>query len=238
MKLLAIETSSDFGSVALLGDAGIIGEVSWCREKSHSELLSMKIAHLLETYSQDLSKITNLTVGIGPGSFTGIRVAVNAARTLSYALNIPCSPFSTHEVLTFANGMHKEPILSLVPAHRNLVYVSIGRINSLNEIETLFAPAAIEIDHLPELVNSPMICVGEGFGEWNDVFAPELRANLLRPKGSVDVPKASVLAQMAVLNMPSRPPIGWKSIQGLYIRGSEAEEKLRDGTLQQQIKIV
>lgn len=238
MKLLAIETSSDFGSVALMGDEGIIGEISWCREKSHSELLSLKISQLLESCSLNISEVTQLAVGVGPGSFTGIRVAVNAARTLSYALNIPCWSFSTHEMLTFANSSHKEPILSLVPAHRNLVYVAVGRINSLNEVELLFAPSAIEIERLAELVHSPMICVGEGYNEWNDLFTPELRAKVARPKDSIDVPSAIHLAQMATLLMRSHSPMDWKSIQGLYIRGSEAEEKLRDGTLQQQIKIV
>src|SRR4051812_5424411 len=93
-QTLAIVTSGSTGSLAL-GHA----QVAWTKKAMHSELATVKLSELLNAGGRQLGEITRLAVNIGPGSFTGIRVGINLARSLAYGLGIPVASFNTLEVL-------------------------------------------------------------------------------------------------------------------------------------------
>ncbi|NJL25094.1 MAG: tRNA (adenosine(37)-N6)-threonylcarbamoyltransferase complex dimerization subunit type 1 TsaB [Calothrix sp. SM1_5_4] len=100
MNLLAVATSGPEGSLALARfDAGgnLVSsrEVRWRKKAMHSELATVKLQELLRDANTPLADLTHLAVNIGPGSFTGIRVGINLARTLAYGLALPCVRFCT-----------------------------------------------------------------------------------------------------------------------------------------------
>ncbi|WP_374031537.1 tRNA (adenosine(37)-N6)-threonylcarbamoyltransferase complex dimerization subunit type 1 TsaB [Bdellovibrio bacteriovorus] len=81
MKVLAMETSTAVGGVAIIVDGNIVAEETTLRQKTHSEIISPFTENCLLKAGLKLEDIDVFAVGQGPGSFTGIRVAANAGKT-------------------------------------------------------------------------------------------------------------------------------------------------------------
>ena len=99
MFTLALDTSTSQGGVAVLEGERVLSRIVWSREKSHSEFLTPNIETCLRDAGLEVRALDRIAVGRGPGSFTGIRVAINAARALAYALSKPVFTFDTMEIL-------------------------------------------------------------------------------------------------------------------------------------------
>src|SRR6187551_2046549 len=89
MWTLAAETSTPAGSVALFKDQTLVEEIKWEKENSHSERITLEAEKILNRAQIKFSDIDRYAVGLGPGSFTGIRVAVNFIRTLAFTFDKP-----------------------------------------------------------------------------------------------------------------------------------------------------
>lgn len=226
MILLALDTSTAEGSVAVLERDRLLATRKWSRKGSHSELLTHEIEECLKDAGLSPAKLEGICVGVGPGSFTGIRVAVNTARTLGYALSLPIFTYDTTELL--AEGVRKShlPAVTMVNAQKNAVFVSTFAIRADIWVRET-ALTMVEVDGLESLVPGPRLCVGDGFDAIFPLLTPTLVSNLVRDPNQSDFPSAEVLGRTAWRNRDSRPPLVWKDVQALYIRASGAEEKLK-----------
>ncbi len=222
---LTIDTSTSQGGLAVLKDGQVLAQRSWLREKSHSEMLTPTLEECLQEAGVRTHDLTRLVVGHGPGSFTGIRIAINAIRTIAFALKIPVFAYDTMTILTEQVTAIKRPVLALVNAHRNLLYVS--RFEPTNAKWSLVnGPKALTLEEIEALVEGPHVCVGDGYLEYADHFPPKLKKNLIRDSSLVDFPRADILG-----GLPDKiggPALDWNQVQALYIRASEAEEKFRE----------
>ena len=99
MKILAITTSSNNCSVAILEENSIIKELNIQNTKTHSETLMPLLKELLKQSNLSLDDIDYLACDIGPGSFTGIRIGVSTIKAISQIKNIPICPVSSLEGL-------------------------------------------------------------------------------------------------------------------------------------------
>lgn len=124
MKILAISTSSNIASVALLEDDNCIEELNICNERTHSEKLMPLIDELLKKNNITLSDINLIACDVGPGSFTGIRIGVSSVKAMAEAKNIPISACSSLEALAY-NVTGFDYICSLIDARNNQVYAAI-----------------------------------------------------------------------------------------------------------------
>lgn len=118
--ILAFDTSAAHCAAALSQGGALIGH---CREdmrKGQAERLFPMLEDLLSRHGASWSDLTALGVGVGPGNFTGIRIAVSSARGLAMGLNIPAFGVSAFEAL--ALGIDG-PVLALVPATAGNCYV-------------------------------------------------------------------------------------------------------------------
>ena len=122
MITLAIDTSTSQGGVALLGGEKVLARSIWSRGRSHGELLTPHIESALKETGQSLQSVERLAVGRGPGSFTGIRIGVNAARSLAYTLSLPIVAFDTTEILAAGVTRTDLPLITLLNAQMNLLF--------------------------------------------------------------------------------------------------------------------
>ena len=99
MKLACIDTSTFTESVALVDGAQLIGERNVRRPYGHASGLHADIDAMLSEAGWSLSDLEGIVVGVGPGSFTGIRVGMAAAKGLAYALEIPLYGVSSADAL-------------------------------------------------------------------------------------------------------------------------------------------
>ncbi|MGL4199437.1 MAG: tRNA (adenosine(37)-N6)-threonylcarbamoyltransferase complex dimerization subunit type 1 TsaB [Allorhizobium sp.] len=124
MIVLAIDTAGvDCAAAVFDSDTGkILGRVSETIGRGHAERLMAMIDEALAQARLSLSDLGRIGVTVGPGSFTGIRVGVAAARGLALALGVECVGVSTLEVLAQTASEPDRPILAAINAHRDEVY--------------------------------------------------------------------------------------------------------------------
>ena len=95
MKILAIDTSTPSGSIALLEDDQLIAESTTCIQKTHAERLLPSIKTLLDNIGTKLEDIDGFALAIGPGSFTGLRIGLSTIKGLAWSLKKKVVGFST-----------------------------------------------------------------------------------------------------------------------------------------------
>lgn len=225
MNVLALDTSTNQGGVAVLKNRDLLSRRIWTREKSHSEMLTANIEAALNESGVALKDIDRIAVGKGPGSFTGIRVAINAARTLAYANATPLFSFDTSEILAAGVPVTKTPLITGGNAHKNLIYLSRFE-EQAGHWARISGPDALTLKEIEELVTIPHLFVGDAYSEFVDVFPIELKQRFVRKDGLEDFPQPDVLGRLAATC--THKPLGWNELQALYVRSSEAEEKLRE----------
>ncbi|RXR34025.1 tRNA (adenosine(37)-N6)-threonylcarbamoyltransferase complex dimerization subunit type 1 TsaB [Flavobacterium piscinae] len=124
--ILNIETSTKNCSVALAKD----GEAVVCKEiaemgYSHAEKLHVFIEEILSEANLQFSDLNAIAVSQGPGSYTGLRIGVSAAKGLCYALDIPLIAVDTLEVLASQISIEEGLIIPMIDARRMEVYSAI-----------------------------------------------------------------------------------------------------------------
>ena len=123
MNFLSIDTSTKYSVVAIIGKHG---KVHGCRrlfEKGRADKLSALIAECLKRSDLEIGDVDYFGVGVGPGSFTGLRIGLSIIKGLSYALKKPCLVFSSLAAIAFNNAPYKNGRLCvMVDAKRSNVY--------------------------------------------------------------------------------------------------------------------
>ncbi|WEV60931.1 tRNA (adenosine(37)-N6)-threonylcarbamoyltransferase complex dimerization subunit type 1 TsaB [Streptococcaceae bacterium ESL0729] len=122
MKILAFDTSSKALSVALVEDDKLLGQLSLNIKKNHSITLMPAIDFLLSQLDMKASDLDRIAVAEGPGSYTGLRIAVTTAKTLAYALKCELVGISSLEAIAARLSFEKGLIVPLIDARRKNVY--------------------------------------------------------------------------------------------------------------------
>ncbi|MBK7462199.1 MAG: tRNA (adenosine(37)-N6)-threonylcarbamoyltransferase complex dimerization subunit type 1 TsaB [Betaproteobacteria bacterium] len=119
MLILALETSTELGSCALWRDGDIVERL--CPPgQSHSETLLPLVRELLGESGLKVAQLDAIAFGVGPGAFTGLRVACGIAQGLAVAANIPLVPVTSLEAMAEMTGA--EQVLALLDARMGEVY--------------------------------------------------------------------------------------------------------------------
>ena len=114
MSILSIDTSSQVSSVAVLSAERVAAELSMQGALTHSETLMPHIGTALEMARVKKNELEGIAVSIGPGSFTGLRIGLAAAKMMAYALHIPLIAVPTLEALahhTICEGVRLVPMM-------------------------------------------------------------------------------------------------------------------------------
>lgn len=252
--ILAIESCTAAGSVAVLFSADETGEKvlannEWMRSRSHAEVTTPALEDAVKI-SGGWNKIDILAVGIGPGSFTGIRVGLNAARTIAWSTNRPLIPIRTTDALIEAarsSGLSPRGniIVAVLNAQMGLNFAAWEIPSAANKAAgdliglRVSDPAAFDIATLAKelkALGKPITLIGETA----DTVAGELRDlglvvhRLTAPH--LDFPHALSVARLAARRLRIEADtkdasalvrmFSWQMTQPLYIRGSGAEEKM------------
>lgn len=211
MKILAIETSTLTGSVALLEDDSIIGEITLSVSVQHSERLMPAIDQLLCDASTKPSDIDLYAVATGPGSFTGLRIGIAAAQGLSLSQGRPVIGVSTLEALAFHGAFFPGLIVPLLDAYRGEVYRGLYRGGS-GSLEAIDEDRVTGIQPLIEELrrqDAEVLLLGNGAEIHGDQIQKALGKTTVAP-GPLRNPRASNVAFLALRKskeaIPREPP--------------------------------
>lgn len=241
MIIVGFESSTPLGGVSLLkktsSDFGSTPEIllaqSEFKTKSHSEVLNTFLQNLLDQSQLRLTDIDFFALGIGPGSFTGLRVSVNIVKTLAYSLNkkiIPINTLFNLAAVNFQKNPDVKKIRPMINAYKNMVYTAVYERDRKGHIHELKAPQVVRLQALSqELSNQPILCVGDGIRTYEAYLNAQMPYLILRTPECVDYPQVEMTALLAENELQSlrTRPMSWNEIVPLYIRASEAEENKR-----------
>ncbi len=119
--ILAIETSSDICGISFFENGTFIDSVDEEKSKQHAEVLPQLYKKLQSKTNFSLSNIDALSVSIGPGSFTGLRIGLSFTKGLAFSKNLPIIPISTMMALAY-NSRKFLPTLGIIHSHAKRVF--------------------------------------------------------------------------------------------------------------------
>ena len=227
MPILALETSTELGSCALLiGDQCL--ERTCPPGRPHSETLLPLIRELLAEAGLSFTQLKGIAFGVGPGAFTGLRVACGVAQGLAVAADLPLVPVNSLENLAEQSGL--DAVLSILDARMGEVYVAAYQRQADMYVQQgdiqVVPPAALP---LPD--GSGWQAVGNALGVYpalGDCLGaagiPHLPETLL--------PQAGVAARLALPRLQAGQGIDAALAAPLYIRDKVAKtvaERLSEG---------
>ena len=116
--LLAIDTATNAPSIALFTAQGILGEMTWQTREHHTRSLMPEITRLLARLDTHSRQVQAIAVATGPGSFTGLRIGLSAAKGLAYSLNAALLGVPTLDVTASACALQPLPVCAIMRAGR------------------------------------------------------------------------------------------------------------------------
>jgi tRNA threonylcarbamoyladenosine biosynthesis protein TsaB len=127
MVQLVLDTSTSIMTVGLANEAGMIGEVTTNLTNNHSIRLLPSIEWLMKQTDIKPTDLQTIAVGIGPGSYTGVRIGVTTAKSLAWSLKLPLTGLSSLQAIAIGAGSVSPYIVPLVDARRGQVYTGLYR---------------------------------------------------------------------------------------------------------------
>lgn len=124
MKILGIDTTTKFLSLGIYNN-GKICEYNIDLGRRHSDLLMVTIKRVLDSLGWQASEIDYFACGLGPGSFTGMRIGIATVKGLSFSLDKPVVGISTLDILAQNAGAINNTIVPIIDAKRGLIYCSV-----------------------------------------------------------------------------------------------------------------
>ena len=194
MNLLAIDTSTEFATVAVATQGEIYSEEQGS-QRQHAQLLLPMVEHLLASAELSFSQLDGIVFGRGPGSFTGLRIACSVAKGLAYAHDLPLFPVSSLASIA-ADVYHTEMeqfadanVLAMIDARMHQVYWGYFIGDSFNVLEQVSSVADIKL-----ALDKPLILAGLGFEQYASQLPAEVRARIV--KECTIFPKAASMIRL------------------------------------------
>ena len=164
MVLLAFETSAKAASVALFDGEKLLGEQYQNTGLTHSQTLMVMAQELLKQCEKTAQDVETVAVAAGPGSFTGVRIGVAAAKGFAWGAQLPLYGVSTLEAMALGLGMYEGIVCPVMDARRSQVYNALFRMEQGKCIR-LTEDRAIALEDLGKellALDQPVYLVGDG----------------------------------------------------------------------------
>lgn len=253
MYILALETTGKYGSAAVIREDGAVFSASSENEMNHlRDIISISDSAVRQAGISN-SDLTHIAASRGPGSFTGIRIGVTTARTLAQMLGIPCIAVSSleamaHRVLDAAINADCLYVVPLINARRHQVYAGVwtAAFTSDCEQQTLIAEQEERQYMIEELIGilhdliretgGKVFFTGDGIDAYGDIiFSSMEEGSYVLAGEEIRYQNAEDVAAVALSYAKAGRTVEYSELLPEYMRLSEAEMKLREGSLSDKI---
>lgn len=205
MIVLGIDTSGVSGGVALVTESSVVSEYILDVRRKYSERLMVALDFMLRESGLSLSDIAGVAVSRGPGSYTGLRIGVTAAKTLCYCLGVPLAGVSTLRAIAQAVAGLGVTAVPLIDARENRVYASayVFEPGEVRGVEVV-PESLTTIDEVIEWTNDlpgDVCFLGSGAIRHHEILRLRTRARLVltNPASSLCRPSDVALLGLAAL---------------------------------------
>jgi tRNA threonylcarbamoyladenosine biosynthesis protein TsaB len=191
MRILALETSTEYCSVALWQNGAITERCDLAVQK-HSEMLIAMLEALLRDAGLGIRDMDGIAFGKGPGSFTGVRIACGAAQGLAFGANLPVAGICTLEALAEASG--KEKVIAVLDARMGEIYhAAYEKRDGAWTVQS--EPRLCKPEEAPPLPGDAWFGAGSGFAMHGETLGGRYAGQLLGSDGAA-VPQAAAIAAL------------------------------------------
>jgi tRNA threonylcarbamoyladenosine biosynthesis protein TsaB len=213
MRLAAVDTSTALGSVALFEDGELVAEESQRVSNAHGESLLPMVSALFQRVGWKPRDVARWAVGVGPGSFTGVRIGVATGKGIALATGAELVGVTSLDAL--ALGIAGDLVVSVVAAGKGEVFAQAASSGSL-----LLAPFHVRIGDLTSRVaevagGRAVVVVGEAASQLD--WAALAGRVELRVEPPYDLPRASAVGRIAL----GRPAEDADALEPVYVRAPE-----------------
>lgn len=218
MRVLAVETSTLAGGVALLDGDRLVAEYVLDVSVTHSERLMATVERVLQDARWRAEELQGLAVAVGPGSFTGLRIGVSTVKGLAFALDLPVAAVPTLDALASRLPFAALPVCPVLNARQGEVYASLYRWDAgmHREWDYLALPAGA----LAARLAGPTIVVGDG-------AASIVSAHAIVGPPWLGVPSPAAVGCLGLERLRAGAVVKPAELAPLYLRPSQAELKRR-----------
>ena len=226
MLLLAFETSAKAASVALFQDGKLLGESYQNTGLTHSQTLMVMAQDLLTQCGHTPQAVTAVAVAEGPGSFTGVRIGVAAAKGFAWGSDIPCYGVSTLEAMALGLGAYQGYICPVMDARRSQVYNALFYVNRsiLSRCSDDRAIALADLKNELASLSEPIFLVGDGSTLTFTTLSGEIPGLVLPPEQKMH--QRAVGVGLAALQKIAAGETGdGNALSPNYLRLSQAERE-------------
>ena len=200
MKILGIDTSTPVGSVAVIDGDNLVAEHTLNIVQAHSSRLMPAIDTVLKWSDITADDLDGCAVGIGPGSFTGIRIGVATIKSVCYALDKPIVGVSTLEAVAYNLRWSNGIICPLLDARRSEIYGAIfqGGTEWQRLSEDLCLSIDAFLDRLDTRIspNCPINFIGDGLSTYGDAVREKLGEKADFADAIFNVPRGATIARL------------------------------------------
>ncbi len=227
MKILAADTSTISGSLALLDDENLRAEWTLSSAKTHNRRLLKSIESLLREAGWDLDAIDAFAVASGPGSFTGLRIGMSTMKVLAWARGKLYAAICSLDALALPFCLSTYPICTLLDARKSEVYCALYRPDGKGGLSLQIQYAAMSPSQLAgsliSKLSEPVIFCGDGWTAYRSVLRKKLGELVLEPPSYFHLIRAASIGELARRRFVKGEYDDPRSSAPLYIRPSEAE---------------
>lgn len=224
MSILAIDTATQVSSVAVASEARLFAEITMQARLTHSETLLPHMEQVLKMANVKKEDLDGIVVSIGPGSFTGLRIGLAAAKAVCYALKLPLIGVPTLEAMAWHYPVPGVRIVTLLDAQKGNAYRQSFRFHE----GLMEAQEEITVSSLPEVISScgamkeQVVLLGDVVPK-KIAGKLELPANVSLAPAHLVMPRAACVAIVGLRKLAAGEVGNVMDMEPVYIRRSEAE---------------
>lgn len=223
MLVLGIDAATPIASVGLIRNGGVLAEQSGGTAASHAENLLPLIHRVLDQAHVSLPEIAGLGVTIGPGTFSGLRIALSTTKGLAYALSQQIAGVSTLLTLAHAVTHWTGRLCVVLDARKREVYAACFARGADGHITRLTDDMVLSPEELTNHIIGPCLFVGDGVERYGEIIRAHCESQTeFLPLAAVP-PRGSIVARLAWMRFKQGDCDDASQLVPRYIRRSDAE---------------
>lgn len=238
MKILALDSSGNVASIAIVTEEKVVAEYTVNNKKTHSQTILPMLDEILRMLEMELSELDGIAIAGGPGSFTGLRIGSSTAKGLGLALDKPIINIPTVDAIAYNLFGTQEIICPIMDARRNQVYTGLYEFVE-EEFRILVSQKAVSIEEIVEEINETgkkVVFLGDGVEVYRSIIYEKIKVPCRFAPIHLSKQRAAAVGALAIEYYKRGKVEHCDLHEPTYLRESQAERELAEKMLAKEGK--
>ncbi|MDD8020490.1 MAG: tRNA (adenosine(37)-N6)-threonylcarbamoyltransferase complex dimerization subunit type 1 TsaB [Acidobacteriota bacterium] len=230
MLVLSLDTTTSYGSVALVSEKKLIAEINYLSPSTHSRQVFEALELVLKISGKSLNELDGLAIASGPGSFTGIRIGLSLAKALALASGLPVAAVSSLQALAMKLILPGVRMISpLIDARKGQVFACVYQVEN-SRLKEILPAGVYEPEQFLAMIpgGQPVYFIGTGADAYLPLIKNKLGQQAVMEERSYYL--AAEIGRLGESILSQGKGLKPGQIEPVYYRPSQVEEKKTDRT--------